>query len=155
MLGYVNAGMELGAQVKAGLLPEPEQIVVPLGTGGTLAGLTLGLALSGLKSRVIGARVVPRLVANRWRVRRLVDAVARQIAPGGVTAMRIDPSIEIAEGVYGGAYGRALAGAPGILPNGIPVDPTYSAKAFVAARNASREAKTLFWMTFDSRWINA
>ncbi|CAA9305715.1 MAG: hypothetical protein AVDCRST_MAG11-1143, partial [uncultured Gemmatimonadaceae bacterium] len=44
VLGHVNAGLELAEQVRAGLLPEPERLVVPLGIGGTAAGLALGLA---------------------------------------------------------------------------------------------------------------
>jgi 1-aminocyclopropane-1-carboxylate deaminase/D-cysteine desulfhydrase-like pyridoxal-dependent ACC family enzyme len=149
VLGQVNAGLELSDQVKAGLLPEPELVVVPLGTGGTVAGLALGLALGGLRSKVVGARVVPRIIANRSRIRRLIRATLRQIGSS------VEPSFEIAEGVYGGAYGRALAGAPGATSTGLPLDPTYSAKAFVTAMKSARDARTLFWLTFDSRWMNA
>jgi D-cysteine desulfhydrase len=149
ILGHVNAGMELAVQVRAGLLPEPERVVVPLGTGGTVAGLAVGLALGGLRSRVIGARVVPRIVANRGRVRRLVRAILPQVGNPP------EPAFEIAEGVYGGAYGRTLPGAPRTTENGLVLDPTYSAKAFVTAIQSAREARTLFWLTFDSRWMNA
>jgi hypothetical protein len=61
--------------------------------------------------------------------------------------------IEVAEGFYGGAYGRTLPGAPAKTPTGIPLDPTYSAKAFVAALESARTKNTLFWLTFDSRWM--
>src|SRR5205823_3868805 len=72
VLGQVNAGLELASQVIAGVLPPPDRIVVPLGTGGTVAGLALGLAIAGLEREIIGVRVVPRVVANRFRVRRLM-----------------------------------------------------------------------------------
>jgi 1-aminocyclopropane-1-carboxylate deaminase/D-cysteine desulfhydrase-like pyridoxal-dependent ACC family enzyme len=149
MLGYVNAGLELGNQVKAGLLPEPDRIVVPLGTGGTVAGLAVGLALSGLRSAVVGARVVPRIVANRPRIRRLIRACLKQVDR---SLLNDEPSVAIAQGVYGGAYGRVLPGSPSTARD-IPLDPTYSAKAFVEAMDSSRTAKTLFWLTFDSRWM--
>src|SRR5256885_1804915 len=42
-LGHVNAALELAEQVAAGALPEPAAVVVPLGSGGTAAGLLLGL----------------------------------------------------------------------------------------------------------------
>ncbi|HEY9225683.1 MAG TPA: pyridoxal-phosphate dependent enzyme, partial [Gemmatimonadaceae bacterium] len=38
ILGHVNAGLELVDQIDAGVLPEPRNVVVPLGTGGTAAG---------------------------------------------------------------------------------------------------------------------
>ena len=50
-LGLVRAGLELGEQVRAGVLPEPEVVYVALGSGGTAAGLAVGLGLAGLRSR--------------------------------------------------------------------------------------------------------
>ena len=147
ILGQVNAGLEVSDQVKAGVLPEPERVVVPLGTGGTVAGVAVGLALGGLRSRVIGARVVPKIIANRSRVRRLVRATLRRLHA------HADVSFEIAEDVYGGAYGRPLPHAPSATTTGLPLDPTYSAKAFVTAMESARRNKTLFWLTFDSRWM--
>lgn len=156
MLGHVNAAMELAEQVRAGLLPEPDRVVVPLGTGGTAAGLALGFALAGLKSVVIGARVVPAIVARPSRVRRLVRATVRQIERPHVNFMFSgEPSVEVAAGVYGGAYGRPLPGAPAFTSSGVPLDPTYTAKAFVAGLESARTAETLFWLTFDSRWITS
>ena len=155
MLGHVNASFELAAQMRDGLLPEPERVVVPLGTGGTAAGLALGFALAGLKSKVVGARVVPSIIARRSRVQRLVRAAARRIErpPQLKLLFFEEPSIEIAEGVYGGAYGRPLAGAPAATTSGVPLDATYSAKAYVVAERSAREADTLFWHTFDARWM--
>lgn len=148
ILGHVNAGMELSEQVKAGLIPEPERVVVPLGTGGTVAGLAIGLALGGLKSNVVGARVVPKIIANRSRVRRLIRAVLPRVENPP------EPSFEIADDVYGGAYGRPLVQAPNETTAGLPLDPTYSAKAFVTALRSARDARTLFWLTYDSGWMN-
>src|SRR5262249_17983196 len=47
-LGYLNAGLELAEQVRAGLLPEPAAVFAALGSGGTVAGLLAGLRLGGL-----------------------------------------------------------------------------------------------------------
>src|SRR5918912_3147221 len=60
MLGHVNAGLELAEQVAQGALPAPERVVVPLGSGGTAAGLPLGLWIAGVDSAVVGARIAPR-----------------------------------------------------------------------------------------------
>ncbi len=40
-IGYVNAGLELKAQIDEGLLPEPDKIYVPMGTMGTAVGLLI------------------------------------------------------------------------------------------------------------------
>ncbi|MEN8183095.1 MAG: pyridoxal-phosphate dependent enzyme, partial [Myxococcota bacterium] len=56
-LGFVSAALELAEQVAAGELPEPREIFVAVGSGGTLAGLALGLRLAGLASRLVGVLV--------------------------------------------------------------------------------------------------
>jgi D-cysteine desulfhydrase len=60
-LGYVEAAMEIAAQVEDGSLPEPAHAVVPVGTGGTAAGLALGFQLAGLRTRVVGVVVNDQL----------------------------------------------------------------------------------------------
>ena len=56
-VGYVDAAFELKAQVERGEIAEPAVIICALGSGGTLAGLALGVQLAGLKTEVIGVRV--------------------------------------------------------------------------------------------------
>ncbi len=56
-LGFVNAAFELKEQIDAGAAPKPSVIFCPVGSNGTLAGLTLGARLAGLASTVIGVRV--------------------------------------------------------------------------------------------------
>ena len=158
MLGHVNAGLELAAQVERGELPAPECVVVPLGTGGTAAGLALGFAMAGLPTRVAAARVVPRLVGNRARILALTRSCARLIArldPGPVPTVHPD-RVQVVHDVYGGAYGRPLPAASeaaAILrrASGIVLDDSYSAKAFTAALHLAHRERVLFWLTFDCR----
>jgi D-cysteine desulfhydrase len=160
MLGHVNAALEVAKQVRSGLIPEPKQVVVPLGTGGTAAGLALGFAIAGMHPLVIAARVVPRIVGRKNRVLRLANATRAFIERlAGVALPRIPSSgIRVVNTVYGGAYGRALARAGSAAERlsdaiGVTVDATYAAKAFVAALDAGNGEPTLFWLTFDARWI--
>ena len=67
-LGFVSAAYELAEQVRAGALPEPESIYVAVGTGGTQAGLTLGLRLAGLRSRLLGVLVTDILPPSPTRL---------------------------------------------------------------------------------------
>src|SRR6185369_11723190 len=57
MVGIARAALELCAQIRAGELPEPERIYVPLGSGGIDAGLAVGLALGGVRTTVIAVAV--------------------------------------------------------------------------------------------------
>lgn len=163
-LGHVNAALELADQVDAGELPHPVRLVVPLGSGGTAAGLALGLAIAGMETTVLGARVGPRIGANRWRVLRLAERTRQLIArytgraPPPVAGERLIVSHDL----YGGAYARPhpTAEHAAVLVDalrGWRLDATYSAKAFAVALDmaADRGTPTLFWMTFDARWMKS
>jgi D-cysteine desulfhydrase len=165
-LGHVNAGLELAAQISSGGTPAPRRIVIPFATGGTMAGLALGLAIAGLDIPVVGARVGPRLYANRRKLKGIIRGTARAIteATGENLPDVRNENIRIVHNVYGGAYGRPLAAgteAAAMLREltGIRLDPTYSAKAFVAALEVARTepggGPTLFWLTFDGRWLTS
>lgn len=157
-LGYVSAALELAEQVRAGLLPVPERIVVPLGSGGTSAGLLAGLAIAGLPTTLVGVRVVPRLVGNRWRVLRLARGATRLLRR--LTGERLPrPSgrrFDIVQDAFGGAYGRETDRGRAALErcrecSGLMLDPTYSAKALAAALALPPGGPTLFWLTYDDR----
>jgi D-cysteine desulfhydrase len=164
ILGHVNAGLELAEQVAAGAMPAPSHVVVPLGTGGTAAGIALGFRIAGVRAIVVGARVAPAIGSNRWRVLQLARATARLIATR--TGERIPAPtarhVTVTGEAYGGAYGRPSR--PGMdaaavirHQTGLVLDATYSAKAFAAARAlaARTGSPTLFWLTFDGRWMGS
>jgi D-cysteine desulfhydrase len=137
--------------------------VVPLGSGGTAAGLALGVAAARLNTVVVGARVGPRIAVNRRRVLGLANQ-ARQLIERitGEPCPAVAPErVEIAHEVYGGAYGRPLpagsaaAAELGARCDALVCDATYSEKALAAALALARgsAAPTLFWLTFDGRWM--
>ena len=78
-------GLELLEQIARGELPRPDVIYVALGSCGTAAGLLVGLGgaptLPRLEARVVGVRVVDRVVANERVTLRL--AAAHGGAAGG------------------------------------------------------------------------
>ena len=161
ILGHVNAGLELVEQIQAGAAPAPATVVVPLGTGGTAAGLALAFAIAGMDIRVVGVRVVPWIVGRRGRVLRLARRTAALIARTtgvGVPAVGRD-AVSVLHEAYGGAYGRETLAAQAAAERltdaaGVRLDATYSAKAFeVALRLAAREP-VLFWLTFDPRLLD-
>ena len=152
VIGHLLATLELAGQVDA---PPPDAIVVPLGTGGTAAGIALGVAWLGWSTRVIGVRVAPRLVANRWRTLRLARRAASLIQQAGIefSVPRSSIRVDVVDGMgrgYGhptqeGERARSLA-----LEHGVRLDPTYGAKAFgVFLRRTTHDARrAVFWHTF-------
>ncbi|MDH3982067.1 MAG: pyridoxal-phosphate dependent enzyme [Kiritimatiellaceae bacterium] len=76
-LGFVNAAFELIPQ--ATRLPCPDVIYIPMGTGGTLAGLLVGLKLAGLKTRVEAIRVVEKEFRNETHIKQLCDELIENI----------------------------------------------------------------------------
>jgi 1-aminocyclopropane-1-carboxylate deaminase/D-cysteine desulfhydrase-like pyridoxal-dependent ACC family enzyme len=163
-LGHVDAALEMAEQLDGMRLPRPDVLVAPLGSGGTVAGLLVGLALAGLPTRVVGVRVVPRIVASRRRVLGLATRTHALLARlSGVALPALDPgALEIEQHHYGGAYGRETStgrSATAALADagGPKLDGTYSAKAFGVALGRARRApdeRVLFWLTFDGRWLS-
>jgi 1-aminocyclopropane-1-carboxylate deaminase/D-cysteine desulfhydrase-like pyridoxal-dependent ACC family enzyme len=162
-LGHVSAALDTAEQLlRAGWRP-PDTLVVPLGTGGTAAGLLVGLALAGLATQVVGVRVVPRVVANRARVLRLARRTHALLARlAGVELPALDATRFLVDGgAYGGAYGRETADARAAaeelrMAGGPMLEATYSAKAFSVALARARHSpdeRVLFWLTFDGRWL--
>ena len=162
MLGHINAGLELAEQIEAGAMPRPEQVVLPFGTGGTAAGVALGLHLGGIDTTVVAVRVGPRLGSTGlllwWRLAQAGQVFARL---SGQPTPRVPRGRLIVEhGWSGGAYGRAEPRARKPAEwlkdaTGIRLDGTYGAKAFAAAYERAERAPgpILFWLTFDGRWI--
>ena len=160
ILGHVNAALELAEQVRAGECEPLRRVVIPVGSGGTAAGLLVGFAVAGLEVEVVGVRVGPRIGVRMDRVLGLAHATRRLIQRHvGAALPPIRPSaLRLAHDWYGGAYGRPLpAGtrAAALLrpASGAILDATYAAKAGAAALAlAEREnGATLLWMTFDGR----
>lgn len=159
-LGFVSAALELAEQVKAGDLPEPRQLFVPIGSGGTLAGLVAGLRLAGLGTRVTGVLVTDILPPSPARLARLATATLRllhRLAPE-VRGTRITAEdFEYAGDQVGPGYGApteagddAIAAAAAL---GVALDPTYSGKALAGLRDAAGRGilagPTLFWNTYN------
>ena len=143
-LAYVETALEVAAQVRAGLLPEPATVVTAVGSGGTAAGLALGLRLAGLQTRVFGVVVNDSFPLDATVIARLANRTAgllrergarldlAPLEPGDVT-MRTD--------WLGTTYGdptpastRAVADA---AARGLTLEPVYTGKAVAAMRDAA------------------
>jgi D-cysteine desulfhydrase len=145
-VGYVDAAFEIAQQVRSGALPEPDHVVCAVGSGGTTAGLVVGLQAAGLRSRVLGAVVNDGLRLDHDRIATLAQRCARLLREHGAqlgTLSLGEDALDLTRDYLGDGYGHALPGAP----EGF--DPVYTAKAMAAARRLP--GTTLFLQTDGPR----
>jgi len=136
-LGFVNAGLELAEQVAAGACPRPDAIYVPLGTGGTAAGLALGLALAGLETEVVAVRVASRVTGNEHHLRLLAGRTHRLLRSQGLTGSQPPLRLRVVHDAIGGGYARPTPEGQRAVEladaAGLPCETTYTGKALAVA----------------------
>ncbi|MEQ9365944.1 MAG: pyridoxal-phosphate dependent enzyme [Leptospirales bacterium] len=159
VLGFVNAALELGAQVERGETARPDRIYIALGSMGSVAGLLIGLRLLGWDAtEIIATRALDQTQANAaelyrlyWRtarfLRRLDPAFAfddANFAPrafpwtsrGALESAARSLPVQIREEYYGGVYGETPASRRALdharQTEDLSLDPTYSGKAMAA-----------------------
>ena len=148
-LGYVRAALELDSQL-AELGARPTQLVCAAGSCGTLAGLTLGLALAGRELTVVGVSVSRSTADRVARTRAVMEEACSLLDVPTPPAAPV-----IWDGYVGPGYGiptelsrRALQLAAGC--EGLVLDPVYTAKALggllgeLEAGRLSADAEVVF-----------
>ena len=166
-LGPIDAAIEFAEQVVAGGLVEHDYVYVPLGSLGTAAGVAVGPAAGGHKSKGIAVRVTPVEWANHETLGRLVDetiALAREYDSTFPDISYEDLGVEIRDEFFGEGY--ACFTSPGMeavaiaAEAGYTLEGTYTGKAFaalVADARAGRltDASVAFWMTYNSHDLSS
>jgi 1-aminocyclopropane-1-carboxylate deaminase/D-cysteine desulfhydrase-like pyridoxal-dependent ACC family enzyme len=158
-LGYVAAVAEVAEDVKSGRMPEPDEIVVAVGSGGTAAGILAGVVRYGLGSRVVGVSV-----GHNPLSRELVLGLARRVlslldVPASGRDLRA--RMELDRSQIGGGYGHGTPAATEAAGSaarsvGLLLDATYTGKAFAAALervrrlSPGRPRTVLYWHTLSS-----
>lgn len=159
--GFVTAGLELAAQLRAGALPVPDAIFIAAGSCGTAAGLIAGLQLAGLPSRVFAVRTAEPLFANRLIVTAYAADVLRYLRsldPAVPEAKLADDAFELVGDYLGPAYAAPTPAARAAVDWAaarLPLETTYTGKALAACLDycagPGRDRNVLFWNTFNSR----
>ena len=167
ILGYVKGGLEIGKQVRRGEMPSPDLVVVAAGTGGTLAGLALGLGLSGIETSLVGVRVVSSWALSLRRIRRMIKQTCSHLRRelGSLNFSGLDGvSLSLYGEALGGGYGHPTEEGGYACKNiaevlGIPFDLTYTGKAMGAMLNglskSFRARHALYVHTLNSQPVNA
>ncbi len=133
--GYVRAVEELSQDLSRlpGGTDRPTTIIHATGSGGTTAGLVLGVKLLGLNTRVVGINVC--------NDRDYFVRVVGEICESAITTYQLDlpfsreQDIEIVDGYVGRGYGKSSPQELSLLRDvaraeGIVLDPVYTGKAF-------------------------
>lgn len=173
-LGFVEAGLELAAQVDAGLLPMPRTIFITAGSAGASAGLALGLGLAGRAVRLHLVSSVERWAFNGLMYRRMLGmahramvrhGLASEHAAGGAAGLlrRAGVTWSIDWSQVGGGYGVPTLAATRAMEDaavqGLRLETTYTAKCVAGMRRALTQhpvdGPVLFWNTHASNDLRA
>jgi 1-aminocyclopropane-1-carboxylate deaminase/D-cysteine desulfhydrase-like pyridoxal-dependent ACC family enzyme len=160
-IGFVNAAFELQQQIERGLMPTPQWLYVAFSSMGTVAGLSLGLALAGLGSvRIQAVQVVGPRYAGAEKLQRLQQAIRRQLAPQLPQARHCAAAaVEIRKEFFGSAYAVPTAITISAMQrfaatSGARSDSAYSGKALACLYHdlAHRRAAgpVLYWHTCNA-----
>jgi D-cysteine desulfhydrase len=172
-LGFLSAGLELGLQVRAGVLPAPREVVLALGSTCSTAGLLVGLLLAtrlGLgfagpaaRPRLVAVRVTPWPVTSLLRILGLAGKLAdwlRRLSGDRVFEMEraeLAAGLELDGRQLGRGYGHATpSGLAAIERAGTlcaALDTTYAAKSvagLLARATHGQACDRLFWSTKSS-----
>lgn len=161
-VGYVEAAFELAEQVEAGELPAPSHVVVPLGSGGTAAGLLAGLKLAGLRSRLVCVLVNDLIRVDERTVARLAGRTLRLLRKRGAHIGEIEVTageVTLERDWLGPGYGHSTPAADQAMAlfaerEDVVLEPVYTAKAVAALlelnrRGAFGPGPVLYWHTYS------
>jgi 1-aminocyclopropane-1-carboxylate deaminase/D-cysteine desulfhydrase-like pyridoxal-dependent ACC family enzyme len=138
-VGYVYGAAELAAQ----LLEARERcdhVVLAVGSGGTHAGLLLGLRMAGLRSHVLGVSVNAPAADHR---RRVIEKMRHAAELLETDVMVPDDQVDITDAYIGPGYGVPTPAGLGAMVQaarheGLLLDPVYTGKGFAGLVDAVR-----------------
>lgn len=171
VLGYINAVFELKKQLKDMGLKDPDVVYVTLGSTGTAAGIIIGAAIAGLKSKIIPVRIsytpeykskfLGDLINKTYAYIKTIDdkCPVQQVKLIGTQIEYPGLEVEINHDYVGDGYAaitEKAAAAISLFYNatGKKLEPTYTGKTLSALVDDARKGllkdkMVLFWNTFS------
>jgi len=162
-VGYVNAGLELAAQIDAGHAAPPARIYIAAGTMGSAGGLALGLALAGVDCEVQAVRVSPSSIMNSGRLSRLMRKTAvllNRLEPRIPADLAERSRIVVRHEFFGDGYAKSTPATDAAIVTareqlGLDLETTYTGKAMAALVHDAGDAQfskqaLMFWNTYNS-----
>lgn len=163
-VGFVNAGLEVAAQIGRGECERPERIYVATGTMGTSVGLALGFALAGVPIEVQAIRISHTNITDEAKIAQLAEKTTQMMR-------RLDPSIPadlarrmrltLRHEFFAGGYAKAdeaTLKAINIARSdlNLRLEATYTGKAMAAlladlGDKGMAGRTVMFWQTYHAR----
>jgi D-cysteine desulfhydrase len=153
-----RSGIELAADLDAAGVDGPVAVFIAGGTGGSAAGLAVGLRVARPSARVVAVRASSPGTSSRAHLDALVAAAVAEARSLDESFPAIAPSrvaLSMDGSQLGAGYGSTTTAGTEMIArardaSGIELEPVYTAKAMaaLAARGATRPGETVvFWAT--------
>ena len=163
-IGFVNAAFEIKKQVDKGEIPEPDHLFVANGSMGTTAGLSIGIKLAGLKTKIHGIQVTDPRFSSKENTLKLAKRclLFMRKYQKEIPKIKFD-HVVITSKFYGETYGKPTEEGMEAIKllkedEGINLESTYTGKAFAGLlefinknKNETHGQTILFWNTHNSR----
>lgn len=162
-VGFVNAGLELAAQVAQGLVERPDRIYIACGTTGSAVGLALGVAAAGLESTVHAIQVADHPFSSEHKMRKLMAKtrfILNRADPGFLddgSGQNVVWRDEFLAGGYAQVDDATMAAVEIAKDElDLSLETTYTGKAMAAMLRDLRAAdcdgeRFLFWNTYNAQ----
>jgi len=135
-IGCVHVGSEIARAIEVGAAPRPDAVFVAVGTAGTAAGTSVGLAIAGHQVPVVGVKVAPWPFGTLGRTRRHAHRLLRRF--GRNAPFDIKGDVRFFQPGYARPNPASLEAAEIARLDGIELDGTYAAKAFASLVETAR-----------------
>jgi len=157
-IGHINSVLELNEQLTENKISSPVTIILPVGSGGTIAGLIAGFTLLKVKINIVGI-----YISNGPSKSRILDLAKKTLLKINCKN-KIDQAligIELNDKFKGDGYRKSTIQSNLILKvfsdlENIHLDETYAAKAASAIEgviNHDRTRAIIFWHTSNCKFI--
>lgn len=164
-VGFVNAGLELAAQIDAGEISRPDRVYIANGTMGSAAGLALGLALADIPAELHAVRVADNSFTHIDVLKKLLRKTAymlHQLDDSFPEDLAQKTSIVWRDDFYAGGYAVADKVTRNAVQTAaanfdLELETTYTGKAMAALLSDLQHdaGHSLFWNTYSANALSA
>ena len=134
-VGSTRAGAEIAGDIASGRMPQPSDVFVATGTCGTVAGLSVGMGISGCASSIVAVKVADWPFGTRAMIERRRRNLATRLQEAAGED-RTPALVRFESDFLGRGYGRPTPESRAAIViarrDGLHLDGTYGAKAFAA-----------------------
>lgn len=162
-VAFVNAALEVAAQIGRGECALPDRLYVATGTMGTAVGLALGFALAGVPIDVHAVRISHRSITDDDKLARLArktTEMMHRLDPRIPPALDRDMRLTLRHEFFGDGYAQTNAATEHAIAVArrdlnMKLEPTYTGKAMAALLADLKDEdapgrRVMFWQSYHA-----